>query len=41
VVGAKLTRARLRALKYPKDVVEQVSTLVLLHLRFHGYGRGE
>jgi poly(A) polymerase len=31
----------LRALRYPKDVVEQVAQLVFLHLRFHGYGRGE
>jgi poly(A) polymerase len=41
VVGAKLVRARLKALKYPKEVVEEVSRLTLLHLRFHGYGRGE
>jgi poly(A) polymerase len=41
VVGAKLVRARLRALRYPKDVVEAVARLTLLHLRFHGYGRGE
>jgi poly(A) polymerase len=41
VVGAKLTRARLRALRYPKDVTEDIAQLVLLHLRFHGYGRGE
>jgi poly(A) polymerase len=41
VVGAKLVRARLRALRYPKDVVEDVARLTLLHLRFHGYGRGE
>jgi poly(A) polymerase len=41
VVGAKMTRARLRALRYSKDVTEDVATLVLLHLRFHGYGRGE
>ena len=41
VVGAKLTRARLRALRFPKDVVEDVSRLVELHLRFHGYGTGE
>jgi poly(A) polymerase len=40
VVGAKLTRNRLRALRFPKDVVEDVSTLVELHLRFHGYGTG-
>lgn len=41
VVGAKLARKRLRALKYPKHIVEEVSQLVFLHLRFHGYGRGE
>ncbi len=41
VVGAKLARKRLRALKYPKETVEDVARLVFLHLRFHGYGRGE
>src|SRR5256885_2039129 len=41
VVGARLTRTRLRALKYPRNVVDDVSELVLLHLRFYGYGRGE
>ncbi|MDX6742731.1 CCA tRNA nucleotidyltransferase [Actinocorallia sp. A-T 12471] len=41
VVGAKLTKKRLMALKYPKDVVSDVSRLVELHLRFHGYGEGE
>jgi poly(A) polymerase len=41
VVGAKMTRARLRALRYPKAVIEDVSRLVYLHLRFHGYGTGE
>ena len=41
VVGAKLARNRLRALRFPKDVVEEVATLVELHLRFHGYGTGE
>lgn len=41
VVGAKLIRKRLRALRYPKDVVDDVAQLVFLHLRFHGYGRGE
>jgi poly(A) polymerase len=40
VVGAKMTRARLRALRFPKDVVEDVARLVELHLRFHGYGTG-
>jgi poly(A) polymerase len=41
VVGAKLTRARLTALRYPKDVVDDVTELVALHLRFHGYSAGE
>jgi poly(A) polymerase len=41
VVGAKLAKSRLSALKYPKDVVADVSRLVELHLRFHGYGAGE
>lgn len=41
VVGAKMARKRLRALKYPKHIVEDVGQLVFLHLRFHGYGRGE
>ncbi|WP_109472727.1 CCA tRNA nucleotidyltransferase [Ornithinimicrobium cavernae] len=41
IVGAKLTRARLRALRYDKDTVRAVSRLVELHLRFHGYGDGE
>jgi len=41
VVGAKMTRKRLTALRYPKDVITDVSRLVELHLRFHGYGTGE
>jgi poly(A) polymerase len=41
VVGARLTRQRMKALKFPKDVVTDVAELVLLHLRFYGYGRGE
>jgi poly(A) polymerase len=41
VVGAKMTRARLAALRYPKDVIEDVTALVALHLRFHGYSAGE
>jgi poly(A) polymerase len=41
VVGAKMARARLTALRFPKDVVAAVSRLVELHLRFHGYGTGE
>jgi poly(A) polymerase len=41
VVGTKLVRKRLHALRYPKDVIEDVAGLVYLHLRFHGYGTGE
>lgn len=41
VVGASMTKQRLSALRYPKDVVADVSRLVELHLRFHGYGSGE
>ncbi|MGB7869250.1 MAG: CCA tRNA nucleotidyltransferase, partial [Mycobacterium sp.] len=40
VVGAKMTRKRLRALKYSKQMVDDISQLVYLHLRFHGYGEG-
>jgi poly(A) polymerase len=41
VVGAKLARRRLTALRFPNDVVRDVAQLVQLHLRFHGYGGGE
>jgi poly(A) polymerase len=40
VVGAKMARKRLASLRYPKDIVKDVSRLVELHLRFHGYGEG-
>lgn len=41
VVGAKITRKRMRALKFSNDQIEAVGSLVELHLRFHGYGSGE
>ncbi len=41
VVGAKMTKKRMVALKYSNDLVKDVSRLVELHLRFHGYGTGE
>ncbi|EID72542.1 MULTISPECIES: CCA tRNA nucleotidyltransferase [Rhodococcus] len=41
VVGAKMVRKRMRALKYSKQMVDDVSQLVFLHLRFHGYGKGQ
>ncbi|WP_210650975.1 CCA tRNA nucleotidyltransferase [Nocardioides sp. SYSU D00065] len=41
VVGAKLTRKRMQALRFSNSDIEAVSRLVELHLRFHGYGSGE
>jgi poly(A) polymerase len=40
VVGAKMARTRMRALKYSNQMIDDVSQLVYLHLRFHGYGDG-
>ncbi len=40
VVGAKLTRRRMEALRFSSDEIKAVSELVELHLRFHGYGDG-
>jgi poly(A) polymerase len=40
VVGAKMTRKRMTALKYSQDVIDDVSMLVELHLRFHTYKMG-
>jgi poly(A) polymerase len=37
VVGARMARERLQALRYPASVVEDVARLTELHLRFHGY----
>ncbi|MEU6072598.1 CCA tRNA nucleotidyltransferase [Micromonospora sp. NPDC047074] len=41
VVGARLTKARMKAMRYPKEITSKVTALVALHLRFYGYGRGE
>ena len=41
IVGARLTKARLKNLRFDGDTIDQVETLVALHLRFHGYGDGE
>jgi poly(A) polymerase len=41
VVGAKMTRKRLAALRFPKPIIEATTRLVELHLRFHGYAGGE
>jgi poly(A) polymerase len=40
VVGARMTRERMQALRYPADDVDAVSRLVELHLRFHTYRMG-
>jgi poly(A) polymerase len=41
VVGARMTKKRMQALRFPKDLTDDVALLVELHLRFHGYGTGE
>jgi poly(A) polymerase len=41
VVGAKLTKKRMQALRFSSTQINDVSTLVELHLRFHGYGDGQ
>jgi poly(A) polymerase len=41
VVGAKLVRKRMQALRFSNDQTDDVAKLVELHLRFHGYGSGE
>jgi poly(A) polymerase len=40
VVGARITESRLRELRFPNAVIEDVRTLVALHLRFHTYRLG-
>ncbi|HLI55070.1 MAG TPA: CCA tRNA nucleotidyltransferase, partial [Acidimicrobiales bacterium] len=40
VVGARMTRDRMRALRYPAEDIETVARLVELHLRFHTYRMG-
>jgi poly(A) polymerase len=41
VVGARMTRKRMQNLRFSNDEIDEVSSLVELHLRFHGYGSGE
>ena len=41
VVGARMTRDRMRALRYSNDDIAAVTRLVELHLRFHGYRDGD
>ena len=41
VVGAKIVRKRMRRLKYSKAMINDVSQLVYLHMRFHGFNDGQ
>ena len=36
-----MTKKRLKELRFDSKTIDDVSTLVFLHLRFHGYGSGE
>ena len=40
VVGARMVRERLGALRYPNDEIDDIARLVELHLRFHTYRMG-
>ncbi|MGA3352226.1 MAG: CCA tRNA nucleotidyltransferase [Acidimicrobiales bacterium] len=40
VVGAKMARKRMAELRYPTELIDEVSQLVALHLRFHTYKMG-
>jgi poly(A) polymerase len=40
VVGARMAEERLRALRFPSELVEDVARLVYLHLRIHTYAMG-
>jgi poly(A) polymerase len=41
VVGARMCKERLKKLRFDNQLVNDVSKLTFLHLRFHGYGLGE
>jgi poly(A) polymerase len=41
VVGKNMARKRLKELRYPKRLIDDVARLVYLHLRFYGYRDGE
>jgi len=40
VVGARMAKKRLHELRFSKEIINDVSKLVELHLRFHGFGSG-
>lgn len=41
IVGAKLARKRLKALRFSSDDTKAICQLIEQHLRFHGYGEGQ
>jgi poly(A) polymerase len=41
IVGATMTKTRMKALRFDRKTTEEVARLVELHLRFHGFGTGE
>jgi poly(A) polymerase len=41
MVGARMTRKRMKSMRFSNDQIDDVSRLVELHLRFHGYADGE
>lgn len=41
MVGARMTKKRMKALRFSNEQIDDVSRLVELHLRFHGYGTGQ
>lgn len=41
VVGARMSKERMKKLRFDNHIINDVSQLVFLHLRFHGYGSGE
>jgi poly(A) polymerase len=40
VVGARMTRRRMKELRYPKDLTEETANLVFLHMRPHTFKMG-
>jgi poly(A) polymerase len=41
VVGARMCKERMKKLRFDNHIINDVSQLIFLHLRFHGYGAGE
>jgi len=41
VVGARMSKERMKKLRFDNHIIKDVAQLIFLHLRFHGYGNGE